>query len=310
MTAVADLPTGAQHELRQGRQRLVATERGATWRSWTVDGRELLDSRPDDPDEDFRGHVLMPWPNRLRDGRYLFEGTEHRTPLTEPERGNAIHGLANGRRWRALRSSTRHLTLVHELEPQPGYPFALRLAVQYELTSGGVVVTLRATNVGPARAPFGAGLHPYLTLGAPRIDDDVLELRARTVLPVDDRMLPTGPGIPVEDTELDLRRPRRIGTLRLDTCFGELQRNAAGVARVRLTAPDGDRQLTLWVDRGFRYLQVYTADSVRDPARRRSGVAIEPMTCAPDAFNSGDGLVVLDPGVTFTARCGLAAAGF
>jgi galactose mutarotase-like enzyme len=311
MAAVTEPPTGTELALEHERQRVVVAELGAALRSWTVRGRELLDTiGPGDPDDAFRGKVLVPWPNRLRDGRYVFDGAEHRTALTEPERATALHGLATGHRWRAIRSSTRHLTLAYELAPQPGYPFPMRLSIDYELTSGGVVVTLHATNTGTTAAPFGAGLHPYLTHGTATVDELVLEVPGRAYLPVDERRLPAGDAIAVDGTDFDFRRGRPIGAQRLDTCFGDLGRSPAGVARVRLASAGGERQLTVWMDESFRFVQVYTADDVPDPGRRRRGVAIEPMTCAPDAFNSGDGLLVLEPGASFTGRCGLTATGF
>ena len=144
-------PAGAELALEHQRQRVMVTEIGAALRSWTVHGNELLDTNgAGEPDDAFRGKVLVPWPNRLRDGRYVFDGAEHRTALTEPERGSALHGLATGSRWRAIRSSTRHLTLAYDLSPQPGYPFALLVTVGYELTSGGVVATLRAMRLEAA----------------------------------------------------------------------------------------------------------------------------------------------------------------
>jgi aldose 1-epimerase len=302
MAAITEPPTGAKFELRRGRQRLVVTEVGAGVRSWTVGGSELLASfTPGADDAAFSGRVLVPWPNRVRDGRYELDGVEHRLELTEPERSTALHGLVLGSRWRGVRTSARRVALTYALSPRQGYPFELALSVSYELASGGVVMTLHATNVGTARAPFGAGLHPYLTPGTSDVEDMVLEVPARTRVPVDDRLLPTGSATPVDGTELDFRRPRRLGELRVDACFGELDRSPAGVARVRLSAGAGGGQLTVWMDERFRFVQVFTAEGA---------VAVEPMTCAPDAFNSGDGLVVLEPGASFTGRCGLIAAGF
>src|SRR3954447_4835202 len=303
MTAITEPPTGAQFELRRGRQRLVVTEIGAGVRSWTVGGQELLASfAPGEYDAAFAGRVLVPWPNRVRDGRYAFDGDEHRLELSEPERGNALHGLVLRSRWRGVRTSARRVALSSALAPAPGYPFELALAVSYELASGGVVMTVQATNVGARRAPFGAGFHPYLRPGATDVDDMVLEIPARTRVPVDEeRLLPTGPATPVDGSELDFREPRRLGALRVDACFGELGRSPAGVARVRLGTNSGPGQLTVWMDERFRFVQVFTADAA---------IAVEPMTCAPDAFNSGDGLVVLEPGASFTGRCGLIAAGF
>jgi aldose 1-epimerase len=302
MTAITEPPTGAQFELRRGRQRLVVTEVGAGVRSWTIGGRELLARfSPGEYDAAFAGKVLVPWPNRVRDGRYTHDDVEHQLALSEPERGNALHGLVLQSRWRGVRTSPRRVSLSYALAPARGYPFELALAVSYELASGGVVMTVQATNVGAERAPFGAGLHPYLTPGTNDVDDMVLEIPARARVPVDERLLPTGPPTPVADTELDFRRPRRLGALRVDACFGELGRSPAGVARVRLGSNSGPGQLTIWMDERFRFVQVFTADAA---------IAVEPMTCAPDAFNSGDGLVLLEPGASFTGRCGLIAAGF
>jgi aldose 1-epimerase len=296
-------------ELALGDERLVVGPVGAALESWSVAGRELLDGPRDEHDDGaFRGKVLAPWPSRLRDGRYRFGGAEHRTALTEPARHNALHGLTTQRPWRSAHASSRRLVLAHDLSGEEGYPFRLRLEASYELVHRGVVATLRATNGGDTPAPFGAGLHPYLRLGAP-VDDLLLELPARTRVPVDERLLPAGDPAPVAGTELDFRHPRAIGPLALDTCFADLTRNADGIARVVLSAPGGERRLTLWMDERFRFVQVYTGDTLPDPARRRGGVAIEPMTCAPDAFNSGDGLVVLAPGGSFSARCGLRFSG-
>jgi aldose 1-epimerase len=302
MTTLTDPPTGAEHALERGRQRLVVSEVGGAARSWTIDGVELLASFPPGTrDNDFAGKPLMPWPNRLRDGRYAFEGSEHRLEVTEPETGSALHGLTLFSRWQGVRSSAHGVTLVHELRGREGYPFALHVAVGYELESDGVVVTLRATNAGSGRAPFGTGVHPYLTFGSESVDDVALEVAARTQVPVDERKLPTGPPISVEGTSLDFRRTRRLGGQLLDTCFADLERGPGGAASVTLTAPDSTRRIVVWMDDAFRFVQVYTA---------RGAIAVEPVTCAPDAFNTGDGLLVLEPGASFTGRCGISASGY
>jgi aldose 1-epimerase len=307
---VPEPPTGAQYVLERPGQRAVVAEVGATLRSWRVDERQQLDTFAlRHFDDAFRGKVLAPWPNRIRDARYLFAGAEHRTAVSEPERGSALHGLVLWVNWRPVRRAVDQVALGYVLHPQPGYPFTLGLEVEYRLTPDGLAVTLRATNVGAATAPFGAGFHPYLTLGDGRIDDALLELPARTRQPVDDRLLPTGAPLDVDGTEYDFRRARPVGPLALDTCFGDLERDADGLARVRLTAADGGRTLTLWMDERYSYVHVYTADTLADPARRRGGIAIEPSTCAPDAFNSGDGLLALVPGASFAGRWGLSTRG-
>jgi aldose 1-epimerase len=305
-TAVPEPPTGSQFVLQRAEQRAVVTEVGAALRSWRVDERQQLDTfRVHEFDDAYRGKVLAPWPNRIRDARYVFAGAEYRTAVSEPERGSALHGLVLWVNWRPLRRAVDRVALGYVLHSQPGYPFSLGLEVEYRLKPYGLTVTLRATNVGADTAPFGAGFHPYFTLGGGRIDDALLELPARTRQPVDDRLLPAGAPVDVEGTAYDFRRARPLGPLALDTCFGDLERGADGLARVRLAAADGGRALTLWMDERFPYVHVYTADTLAEPARRRAGIAIEPMTCAPDAFNSGDGLLALVPGASFAGRWGL-----
>ncbi len=289
--------TGSQFLLEREGQRAIVTEVGATLRSWRVDEREQLDTFDiDEVGDAFHGKVLVPWPNRIRDSRYVFEGAEHRVAISEPERGSALHGLVLWANWRPLRHSSAEVVLGYMLHPQPGYPFTLELEVEYRLTAGGLEVALRATNRGDTMAPFGAGFHPYLALGGGRLGDALLELPARTRVPVDARLLPVGDPVPVEGTEYDFRRRRPLGPLALDTSFGDLKRGPDGLARATLVAGSDERAVTVWMDAHFRFIHVYTS---------RAGVAVEPMTCAPDAFNSGDGLLALVPGASFTGRWGL-----
>jgi aldose 1-epimerase len=287
--------TVSEHALERAGQRLVVSEAGGGARSWTVDGVELLASFPAGTrDAAFAGKPLVPWPNRMRDGRYTFEGRDHRVELTEPENRTALHGLTLSSRWLASRTARHAITLTHELRDREGYPFALDLAVGYELDPAGVVVTLQATNAGAANAPFGAGLHPYLRVGG----DVTLQVPARTRVPVDARLLPTGPPEAVSGTDLDFRDVRHLGDQRLDVCFGDLERMGAGVASITL---DGAHRVVVWMDDAFHFVQVFRADGA---------IAVEPMTCAPDAFNSGVGLVVLEPGASFTGRCGMSTSGY
>ena len=303
--------TGEQYTLEHGRQTAIVTEVGATLRSWRLDGVELLDTfAADSPGTAYRGKVLMPWPNRLRGGRYTFRGADHATPLTEPERGNAMHGLVTWVNWNVDRRSGSSVTLTHRLHAQPGYPFVLDLAVDYALTDDGLEMTLRAANPGAAAAPFGAGLHPYLALGEGRADAAWLRVPASSWLRVDDRLVPTGEVTGVDGTPCDFRRGREIGDARVDTCFTDLTRGPDDLARCDLAyeAGGGRRRVTVWMDGSYSHLQVYTSDEDPEPGRRRRSIALEPMTCAPDAFNNGRGLLVLEPGGHFRGRCGIAPA--
>jgi aldose 1-epimerase len=188
------------------------------------------------------------------------------------------------------------------LLPQPAYPFLLDLRLDYALGDTGLEVTLRAVNAGEAELPVGAGFHPYLTLGTGTIDGLAARVPAAAWLPADERGIPTGERRPVADA-LDLRDGPALGDRVLDHCYTDLGRDGDGLARVRVAAPDG-RAATLWMDEAFGYVMVFTGDTL--PAeRRRRGLAVEPMTCAPDAFNSGEGLRVLAPGEALAGRWGI-----
>ena len=191
----------------------------------------------------------------------------------------------------------------HTMHPQPGFPFALDLRIDYLLSPGGLSVTTTATNIGPNRCPFGAGAHPWFLAGAPIDDTIVLRVPATTVLRSDDRGIPIE-AIPVEGTELDFREPRQVGSARLDHAFTGLARDADGLARVTLRRPDGIG-ITLWCDASYPYVMLTTGDVLPDVDRR--SLAIEPMTCPPNAFQTGEALVTLAPGEAFTGRWGFSA---
>ena len=303
--------SGEQYALELGRQRAVVTEVGATLRSWSLDAVELLDTFGlDSPGDAYRGKVLMPWPNRLRGGRYSFAGREHATALTEPERGNAMHGLVTWVNWGLTERTASRASLAYRLHAQPGYPFVLDLEVDYALTEAGLEVTLGAVNAGATAAPLGTGLHPYLDLGRGGANQAQLRVPARCWLPVDEQAIPTGQRRPVAGTPYDFRAMRAIGDVQVDHCFTDLERDADGLARVSVAfeADGGPRELIVWMDSSYSHIQVYTGDEDPEPERRRRSIAVEPMTCAPDAFNSGDGLLVLEPGEKFSGRCGIALA--
>jgi aldose 1-epimerase len=190
----------------------------------------------------------------------------------------------------------------HELTPRPGYPFALSLRIEYALSESGLSVRTTATNVGEEACPFGSGQHPYLTLGTPIVDSLILRAPGRTVLRVDERSLPVGRE-PVEATDYDYRRPTEIGATTLDHAFADLERGQDGRARVELRDPVSRAGLTVWVDESYRYLQLFTGDPLADVSRR--SLAVEPMTCPPNAFRTGEDLVRLEPGESHTSVWGI-----
>jgi aldose 1-epimerase len=301
---VSVLPTGEQHVLLAGDAEAVVVEVGGGLRSYRAGGRDVVDGYgPGEMAADCRGQVLAPWPNRLRDGVWSWDGAEHVTPVTEPERGAALHGLVRYAAWRVAGRAPDAVVLEHVLHPQPGYPFALRLQVGYALSADGLRVTTTATNEGDADLPYGEGHHPYLAAPGGRLDDDVLTVPAATRIVPDERLLPVGTE-PVEGTPYDLRTGRRIGDLRLDDCVTDLARDAEGIAEVRLVDAAG-RGAAVWMDASYRYLQLFTGDVVEPASRRRRGLAVEPMTCPPDALNSGEAVRRLAPGESTTSTWGI-----
>lgn len=300
-------PSGRQFTLRAHDQELTVVEVGGGLRAYTWEGRPLLDPYPEgDMAPGAHGQPLLPWPNRLDGGTYDFEGEHQQTPLSEPELGNAIHGLTRWRNWVVEEEDAQHVRLALMLHPEPGYPFLLRLALTYTLSGDGLTVTLDAENQGARPAPFGAGFHPYLHPGAERVDDARLALPVRTALEADQRMLPTGRTRPVEGPAEDFLTARAIGAQVLDGCFTDLDRDPDGRAWVRLQGGDG-RTVALWCDQTYGFLQVYSGDTLA-PALRRRGLAVEPMTCPANAFRTGTGLLTLDPGGRFQGRWGLTLA--
>ncbi|MBV9836510.1 MAG: aldose 1-epimerase family protein [Solirubrobacterales bacterium] len=296
-------PSGEQIELVAAEHRAVVVEVGGALRELQLGGRALLDGYSErEMCTGARGQPLLPWPNRLRDGSYRFGGEPHRLALSEPERGNAIHGLVRWVNWTVAERTPERVVMSHRLHPQPGYPFALALRIEYQLAASGLTVTTTATNVGQQRCPYGAGAHPYLTAGAETIDDCTLTVPAASRLETDERGIPTATA-PVSGTAYDFRRPRRVGSERLDTCYCELLRDDDARARVILQAPGG-RVVTLWADQSYPYLMVFTGDTLPATQRRR-GLAVEPMTCPPNAFASGDGVRVLEPGESLAGSWGI-----
>jgi len=296
-------PSGEQLELALGAQRAIVVEVGAGLRSYAVEGREVLDGyAADEMCASGRGQVLMPWPNRIEDGSYEFEGRRHQLPLTEVEAGNAIHGLVRWARWTVAEREPQRVALEHVLHPQPGYPFALALRIEYSLSDGGLTVRTSATNVGAGPCPFGSGMHPYFTVGAPPVDSLTLTVPARTVVGSGARGLPAE-AHDVEGTEYDFRRPRQLGATRLDNTYTDLEPDDDGLTRVHLRDEEGGAEVTVWADETYTHLQLFTGDPLPDVNRR--SLAVEPMTCPPNAFRTGEGIVRLEPGGSWTGAWGI-----
>ncbi|WP_285138514.1 aldose 1-epimerase family protein [Microbacterium sp. lyk4-40-TSB-66] len=293
-------PTGQRFHLRGPRSSAEISQVGAALRALVVDGVDLVPRYPDDlPTPAASGVVLVPWPNRIRDGRYTFEGEAQQLAISEPKFGNASHGLLRFGTYQPLEHTDERLVLGADVVPQTGYPFHLRTRVTYTLESDGLRVAHDIENVGARTAPVALGVHPYFQIGGVATEDLVVRSTGSTTLVVDERNIPVDE-VPVDDAT-DLRGGRRLGDAALDNGYRGLERDAEGRARHTLTAPDG-RRLELWQDEGFRWVQVFTTD--RYPGHPLA-VAIEPMTAPANAFATGTDLDTLQPGSVLAREWGV-----
>ncbi len=302
--------SGLQHALRAGDAEVIVAGVGASLRSYTHDGRDLV--VPFDADEvrpGYRGVTLAPWPNRVVDGRYTFAGVAHELALTEPGRGHALHGLLAWTEYAVLHKGPSHVTLGAVVEAQAGYPWRVSVETTYQLTADGLHQSVRARNDGDSPAPWGTGPHPYLRGGTGRVDDWTLHLPATHVLEVTpDRLIPTTLAeVTVDAARFDYRDARTIGAAEIDHAYTGLEREADGTVTVSVTDAEGWGAAITW-DPACPWVQVHTADQPTGAASpaHRVGLAVEPMTCAPDAFNADrypfdTGLIVLDPGAESVA---------
>ena len=300
--------SGHQIELALGDQQATITDVGAKVRRYLVDGRDVfVPFGADEVAPAGHGAVLAPWPNRIRDGRYIVDGASHQLDISEPDRSTALHGLAMWQRWRVVPvQDTAHVdgqaaTLELRLAPSAGYPFDVLLSVTYRLTAAGLHVQLTATNLGTRRAPYGAGFHPWLSPGGAPLDECTVRLDAATHVTVDDRLLPVG--TEPAAGQYDLRQPRTLRGLDLDDAFVDVLRDAEGLSWIQLAAPDG-RAAAVWMDESMDTWQICTGDHISPAAIRRTGVAAEPMSCIADAFRTGDRLVWLEPGASHEVTWG------
>ncbi|WP_345801147.1 aldose 1-epimerase family protein [Microbacterium sp. AZCO] len=295
-------PTGAQFALRSADGQTTAdiAQVGAALRGFTVDGVDLVPRYPlDSATPAGSGIVLVPWPNRVRDGKWTQRGETRQLAITEPATGNASHGLLRFAPYTAVARDEASLTLSAPVVPQTGYPFHLGTSVTYAVGDMRLDVTHAVTNLGTTDAPVALGTHPYLCIADVDTADLVLTSTGSTRFVLDEQKIPVGEeGV---DASTDLRGGRRVGELSLDTAFGDLIRDADGLVLTSLAAPDG-RTLTLWQGEGFDFVQVFTTD--RYPGQPLA-VAVEPMTAPADAFNSGRSLRWLAPGETWELRWGI-----
>ena len=289
------LPSGEQIAIAHGDQRAVVTEVGATLRTYVKGGVSVIEGfAGDEVPTGARGQVLYPWPNRIGDGQWMFSDRVAKPTVNDVEQATALHGVVRWRPFRVDSVNQNRCVLSLLLHPTPDYPFLSEIAVAYHLGSLGLTVTTTVTNRDEVPIPFGLGFHPYLAVGTPTIEGAELDVPARAYVAVNSRQLPTGEILPVAGHPLDFTRAKSVNGHELDVTYTELMRDDFGLATVALRDRSGG-EVELSMDRNFPYVQIFTGDTL-EHGRRRTAVAVEPMTCPPDALRSGKDIVVLEPG--------------
>ena len=273
-------PVGLLHEIVHGDQRAVLSESGATLRVYEIGARPVIEpfDGPEAVPIGSQGAILAPWPNRVVDGRWKWEGAEHQLWITEPKRGHASHGLVRALRWTILGGAPDRITLETTLLAHPGWPFPLHFEVAYELGPDGLTSRLTARNIGRRTCPYGAATHPYLAISGGSVDEAAIRIPAATWLATDDRLAPTERR-PTAGTPYEFTDAAPVGGRQVDNAFTDLERQPDGRVHASVTAPDG-RTTVVWGDTSVRWFQLFTGDAL--PGKwRRTTVAVEPMTCPP-----------------------------
>lgn len=262
---------------------------GGALASLQFEGRDLLEKRG--APASFCGDLLAPWPNRIRDGKYSWNGVDYQAPLNEASRGNNLHALIFDKEWTVMQKTEESAVLSLAIRASAAYPTDLEFSVIYSLSSAGLHWQIDVINVGSVSAPYGVSVHPYLVAEAGvKNDACTLTLKASKFMSVDpERLLPTGVKN-VEDADFDFRNGRIIGNQFIDHAFLLDDRTA----RIELRAPSG-KGSWLSSDKNAKWCQIHTADRDGGPGSRMQ-LAVEPMTCAVDAFNSKEDVIELAPG--------------
>lgn len=263
---------------------------GADITRLVLGGKEVI--KPTGADE-AENPWLFPFPNRLREGKYAFEGKQYQFPLNDFGRPNALHGYVRERAFKLEGEGKNDYSAWVELSYSDdgalvSYPFPFRLSLRYELAKDRLDLTVSIENQGDTNMPAGLGWHPYFYL-PDGLDKASLSLPRGQEILVDENLVPTGKKRP--STCFD--GYTSLNDVELDTCFEPVKENET---KILLKSPA--YELLLWQDKHFGYLQAYTPDD-------RKSIALEPMTCSIDAFNTGEGLKFLASGEIWTVKCGV-----
>jgi len=300
--------TGQQFSLslntKAGQLTAVITEVGASLRSLRLGAIDLVQGYPENDMPPKRaGMVLAPWSNRIDGGKWVLEGGELQLPINEVALNNAIHGLLLTQPYRVLAQTASSIRLGATIFPVAGYPFVVNTEVEYSLRDNGLLVMHTAANRSDFHAPFGLGVHPYFKFGEKNVGELTLTSSAKTVFLTNERNIPVERKS-VEGTEFDLSSGRRIDTGVLDNDFTDLERDKWGMAHTYLLDENGEG-LDIWQDGSFKHVQYFTPNNFPTENGEGWAVAVEPCTAGPNAFNTKEDLIWIEPNRVWTGRWGV-----
>lgn len=245
----------------------------------------------------YKSCILLPYPNRIKLGTYTFEGSTFRLPTNDAP--NSLHGLLLYKPFEVIHASAdengAQLNVRYRYEKDhEGYPFNFDTEIHLTFNHLGLTKNTIVTNTSEGNIPIGDGWHMYFQ-GESLLDNCTLHFAGEKILVADAALIPTG----VTKDFTEFNQPTFIGTKVFDDCFIISQNQP--IAEVVFTDPAIDLSVTAWQETGnrkYNYLQIYTSVD-------RKSIAIEPMTCQPDAFNNKEGLIVLTPNETIQWACGI-----
>lgn len=255
----------------------------------------------------FGNPILFPFPNRIRNGKWEFEGKTYQFDK-QPESPTTIHGLLLNLPYKVEKHAAdkNGATLVCSLNSQDfpdvirQYPFPFKIVITYTIKDAALTMDIMIKNTGKSNMPMGFGIHPYF-----RVDISAKADASKAVITVpvnkywelDDVLVPTGIQKDVTGT-LDLRKGQLFSELKLDHVFTDIEL-VDGMSRCVIENRDTGYAMVMESDAQFRELVVYTPPN-------RDAICFEPYTCPTDAINLEfkgipAGVIVLSPNETFSS---------
>lgn len=273
---------------------LILKENGVLYS--IIDGAKTIEELIANPY--YKSAKLIPFPNRIKDGKYVFKGKTYQLPINHLAENHAIHGLLYNKPFIVKKMENNDSSALLNLEYSynselEGYPFSFLLQLEYIFTNNGLKIKTSVINQGNSEMPIADGWHPYFTFQE-TVDNLSLLIPGSKKIEVDNRMIPAG-----NKTEAEIfNKLSKIDDRSFDTTY---LIDTENTATTQLYSSKKNVSIHVWQETGlhkYNYVQIYIPPD-------RTTVAIEPMTSIADAFNNGEGLIILKPGDVYINNCGV-----